>query len=114
MFQHREDVKHEWFHHLDFSSADGKQLSRDPEFKAIVSHYRETMRGTDPDRYLAPTEIFARAGELWMRERDRKAGGSSSFLDVDEAYDHEFDYKPLLDMRDEVLAFMDNRFGGEK
>lgn len=110
---------HEWFHHLDFSSADGKQLSRDPEFKTIVAHYkeavdREAMRGTDPDRYLAPTEIFARAGELWMRERDRKAGGRSSFLDVDSAYDSEFDYKPLLDMRDEVFAFMNKRFGGEK
>lgn len=110
---------HEWFHHLDFSSTDGKQLSRDPEFKAIVTHYkeavdREAMKGTDPDRYLAPTEIFARAGELWMRERDRKTGGHSSFLDVDSVYDSEFDYKPLLDMRDEVLAFMDKRFGGEK
>ena len=108
---------HEWFHHLDFSSVDGKQLSRDPEFKAIVTHYRETidreaMKGTDPDRYLAPTEIFARAGELWMRARDRRAGGRSSFLDVDEAYDHEFSYKPLLDMKDEVLAFMDKKFGG--
>lgn len=108
---------HEWFHHLDFSSVDGKQLSRDPEFKAIVTHYRETidreaMKGTDHDRYLAPTEIFARAGELWMRTRDRRAGGRSSFLDVDEAYDHEFSYKPLLDMKDEVLAFMDKKFGG--
>lgn len=108
---------HEWFHHLDFSSVDGKQLSRDPEFKAIVTHYRETidreaMKGTDPDRYLAHTEIFARAGELWMRARDRRAGGRSSFLDVDEAYDHEFSYKPLLDMKDEVLAFMDKKFGG--
>ena len=108
---------HEWFHHLDFSSVDGGQLSRDPEFKAIVSHYRETvdreaMKGTDPDRYLAPTEIFARAGELWMRARDRKAGGRSSFLDVDEAYDHEFSYKPLLDVKEKVFAFMDKKFGG--
>lgn len=107
---------HEWFHHLDFSSVDGKQLSRDPEFKAIVTHYRETidreaMKGTDPDRYLAPTEIFARAGELWMRARDRKAGGRSSFLDVDEAYDHEFCYKPLLDVEEQVFAFMDKKFG---
>lgn len=115
--RHPSSFTHEWFHHLDFSSADGKQLSRDPEFKAIVTHYkeavdREAMRGTDPDRYLAPTEIFARAGELWMRERDRRAGGHSSFLDVDEAYDDDFDYKPLLDMRGEVFAFMDRRFGG--
>lgn len=110
-------LTHEWFHHLDFSSVDGGQLSRDPEFKAIVSHYRENidreaMKGTDPDRYLAPTEIFARAGELWMRERDRRAGGSSSFLDVDEAYDHEFSYKPLLDIKEQVFAFMDKKFGG--
>lgn len=110
---------HEWFHHLDFSTPDGQQISRDPEFKAIVAHYKETvdrdaMGGSDPDRYLAPTEIFARAGELWMHERDKEAGGCSSFLDTDEAYENDFDYKPLLDMRDEVIAFMDKKFGTKK
>lgn len=104
-------MTHEMFHHFDFTSEKGRQVSMDPEFSKIVKHYQATidktaMGGTNPDRYIAPTEVFARAGELWMSEKV----GSSSFLDTREEYASRFDFKPLLDMKDDVIAFMDKHF----
>lgn len=104
-------MTHELFHHFDFTSKKGRQISMDPEFVKIVEHYQATvdynaMGRANPDNYIAPTEVFARAGELWMSER----AGSSSFLDSKEEYASRFDFKPLLDMKDEVMAFMDKHF----
>lgn len=104
-------MTHELFHHFDFTSEKGRQISMDPDFAKIVEHYQSTidlkaMGRANPDNYLAPTEVFARAGELWMSER----AGSSSFLDSKEDYASRFDFKPLLDMKDEVMAFMDKHF----
>lgn len=108
--RHPLSFTHEYFHHLDFMSDKGRQISLDPDFNAIVQHYQDTVDTTkipgNPDRYLAPTEIFARAGELWMRERVH----GSSFLDDDKGYES-FDYKPLLEMHDEVMRFFNRHFG---
>lgn len=111
--RHPSSFTHEYFHHLDFTNdPKGRQVSMDPDFRRIVDHYQATVDRSrisgDPDRYLAPTEIFARAGELWMSERAK--GSQSSFLDTPDAYAGQFDYQPLNDMKDEVMAFMDRHF----
>lgn len=108
--RHPSSFTHEYFHHLDFMSDSAGQVSLDPDFDAIVRHYQDTLDRSathgNPDRYLAPTEIFARAGELWMCERVR----GSSFLDDDKGYGT-FDYRPLLEMHDEVMRFFNRHFG---
>lgn len=111
--RHPSSFTHEYFHHLDFTTdTKGRQISMDADFQRIVDHYQATvdqtaMKGSNPDRYLAPTEIFARAGELWMSERAH----GSSFLDESKTYGERFDYKPLMDMHDDVMRFMDRHFG---
>lgn len=111
--RHPSSFTHEYFHHLDFTSdPKGRQISMSPDFQRIVQHYqgtvdRDAMKGSNPERWLAPTEILARAGELWMNER----AGGSSFLDEGRAYGERWDYKPLMDMHDDVMRFMDRHFG---
>lgn len=104
---------HEYFHHLDHTSGQG-DLSLDPEFRSIVKKYQTNLdgtkiKGTSPDNYLAPTEIFARAGELWMQKR--VGHDKTTFLKSKESYDTQFDYQPFKDMESEVFAFFDKHFG---
>lgn len=113
--RHPSSFTHEYFHHLDWTSEHGRQVSMDPDFQHIVRHYQETVDQSqihgDKDNYLAPTEIFARAGELWMHERVK--GKTTNFLSDDKEYQTRFDYQPLNDMHDEVMAFMDRHFGNQ-
>jgi hypothetical protein len=103
---------HEYFHHLDFTNdPNGRQLSMDPGFRGIVKDYqarldRAQVGGADINRFIAPTEIFARAGELWMVWKH----GSSSFTHSGERYDHEFDYAPLLAHKNEIIKLFDSTF----
>ena len=59
---------HEYMHHLDFTQdSSGHQLSMRPEFRSIIKDYQNNLdrtqaAGTSIDNYIAPTEIFARAG----------------------------------------------------
>lgn len=102
---------HEWFHHLD-ATTDMHDVSLDPAFTPILDHYRATvdrtrMGGADPDRWLAPTEVFARAAETWM---SRHGGDGSSLLDSRATYDSAWDYAPFKDIREDVDRFFDDRF----
>lgn len=102
---------HELFHHLDATTG-AHDVSLDPAFTPILDHYRATvdrtrMGGTDPDRWLAPTEVFARAAETWM---SRHGGDGSSLLDSRDTYDSAWDYAPFNDIREDVDRFFDARF----
>jgi hypothetical protein len=102
---------HEYMHHIDFTTdANGHQLSMRPEFKKIVNDYQQRFDTTkvsnsELKHYIAPTEIFARAGELWM---NWKANGEPSSLRHTPAeYSSKFDYRPLLDHKDEIMRLFD-------
>ena len=102
---------HEYYHHWDFDSlADGHQRSMQPEFREIVSTYRDNLDTSmivgSKDNYLAPTEVLARAGELYQHWKHPHA--NSSFLDTDETYEKEFDYQPLLPLKDKIISFFDH------
>lgn len=105
---------HEYYHHWDFDSkANGSQQSMQEDFRPIVSAYRDgidkrNLKGIDPDRYLAPTEVLARAGELYTHWKN--PGHKSSFLKTDDDYENRFDFKPLLLMKREIIQFFDSHF----
>ncbi|NMM99217.1 hypothetical protein [Bifidobacterium olomucense] len=112
--RHPDSLTHEYFHNLDYTKAKDGQLSMDPKFRSIVRDYkdnidRKKMGGTNPERYLAPTEVFARAGELYMNWRHPDSG--SSFLKTKETYETRFDYAPLLKHKQEIIRLFDGMFG---
>lgn len=110
--RHPDSFTHEYFHHLDFTKSD-HELSLDPDFKPILDHYRKTVdreqiQGTNPDRYLAPTEVFARCGETWL---SRHGGDGSSFLKSKETYATRFDYAPFKGQEERIDRLFGRLFG---
>lgn len=109
---------HEYMHHLDFTQdSGGHQLSMRPEFRSIIKDYQASIDrtqavGTNIDNYIAPTEIFARAGELWMHWRNQDDGiaSDSSFTATTDEYDHKFDYEPLLKHKNEIMGLFNGLF----
>lgn len=117
--RHPDSFTHEYFHHWDWDTGgDGSQSMR-AEFAPIVNHYkenvnREAIGGTNPERYLAPTEVLARAGELYMHWKREEQGAATSngqsLIKTDDAYATRFDYQPLLGMKGQIISFFDNHF----
>lgn len=111
--RHPSSFTHEYFHHLDHTSdPSGTPLSQDPRWLDITRRYAEAVDPSNftpatADRWTAPTEVLARAGEMWMNRKT----GDSSFTEPAETYATRWDYAPLNAMRDEVFAFLDDRFG---
>lgn len=102
---------HELMHHLDHTWGPA-DLSLDPLFRPLLDRYRETvdtarMKGSNPDRWLAPAEAFARAGEIWLRMRLGKDG---SLLAPEEHYKTDWAYAPYRGRWDEIGAVFDRLF----
>ena len=105
---------HEYGHALDYATGSGL-LSMSDDFKPIVARYREnlTLNGKGSyvankvEYYTAPTEVFARAFELYVSE----AGLSSIFLKSKETYETNIEYS-LFDeqMREKVRDYFDRAF----
>lgn len=106
---------HEYGHALDYSTDNGRLLSMRDDFKPIVARYRENLSLNGKGSYVAekagyytaPTEVFARAFELYVSE----AGLSSIFLKSKETYSTSIEYA-LFDqkMREEITTFFDSVF----
>lgn len=106
---------HEYGHALDYSTDNGRLLSMGDDFKPIVARYRENLSLNGKGSYVAekagyytaPTEVFARAFELYVSE----AGLSSIFLKSKETYSTSIEYA-LFDqkMREEITTFFDSVF----
>lgn len=110
--RHPSSFTHEYYHHWDYDSLDGgHQRSMQPEFRDIVRKYKDTIDTSKiigrPENYLAPTEVMARAGELYQhwKHPDQKP----SFLKTDEEYNTRFDYQPLLPLKNKIMDFFDNQ-----
>ena len=82
---------HEYGHFLDYTFRnDSELLSMQPEFKKIVGQYRENIQHLSSDSpirrkleyYSTPTEVFARAFELYSLEQQFE----TSFINSKEAY----------------------------
>lgn len=106
---------HEYGHSLDYGVNDGKLLSMSEEFKPIVTRYRENIRfkaaktyvGKKAGYYGAPTEVFARAFEIYVSE----AGFRSPLLKTNDIYETSLEYVLFdKDMREELTAYFDQQF----
>ncbi|MGL9969191.1 LPD1 domain-containing protein [Enterococcus sp. DIV1420a] len=106
---------HEYGHALDYGINDGKLLSMADDFKPIVSRYRENIQfqaaksyvGKKAGYYGAPTEVFARAFELYVSE----VGLKSALLKPKTKYDTQLEYKLFdQDMRIELTRYFDQEF----
>lgn len=106
---------HEYGHALDYGTDNGRLLSMRDDFKPIVTRYRENLSLNGKGSYVAekagyytaPTEVFARAFELYVSE----AGLNSIFLKSKETYETKIEYA-LFDqnMRDKLTTFFDHAF----
>lgn len=110
--RHPESFGHELMHHLDHTWG-GTDLSLDPLFRPLLDHYRETvdtarMKGANPDRWLAPAEAFARAGEIWLHMR--LDGAENSLLSDGGHYETDWAYAPYRDRWNEIGTVFDRLF----
>lgn len=105
---------HEYGHSLDYGVDDGKLLSMSEEFKSIVTRYRENIRfkaaktyvGKKSSYYGAPTEVFARAFEIYVSE----TGFRSPLLKTNDIYETSVEYALFdKDMREELTTYFDQR-----
>ncbi|EGO9937554.1 DUF3991 domain-containing protein, partial [Enterococcus faecium] len=106
---------HEYAHALDYSIGNGRLLSMSDDFRGIVMKYRENLNLKGQNSYVAkkggyyttPTEVFARAFELYVSE----AGFKSALLKPEKIYQTRLEYS-LFDkkMREEISLFFDQVF----
>ena len=110
---------HEYAHFLDYNVRDdGQLLSMQADFKKIVGRYRENMQQLALDSpikkksayYGTPTEVFARAFELYSSKHHFQ----TSFIGNDEMYKEEdyqcFDKELIV----ELTHYFDQVFPGYK
>ena len=102
---------HEVGHFIDFKLK-GSNLSMQADFKPILNSYREQVNALPSDSYvvkkknyyLTPTEVFARAYELYMSNKI-----STSFLKSEEDYQTLDAYTCFTDETKKLIKeFMDN------
>lgn len=85
---------HEYGHMLDFQSTES---SMGDDFAEVIGGYRQALvmdgsAARSAKYYQVPTEIWARAFELWGRER---LGIDNRTVKSKEAYESRFDYRPF-------------------
>ncbi|MBO1138042.1 LPD1 domain-containing protein, partial [Enterococcus faecalis] len=106
---------HEYGHALDYGHGNGQLLSMGKEFQEIVTRYRDNLSlyatttyvGKKAGYYGTPTEVFARAFELYLSE----AGFTSAFIKSIEVYQTKMEYTLFdSDMRAQVNNYFDKRF----
>ncbi|HIB1912261.1 TPA: LPD1 domain-containing protein, partial [Enterococcus faecium] len=106
---------HEYAHALDYSLGNGRLLSMSDDFRSVVMKYRENLNLKGQNSYVAkkggyyttPTEVFARAFELYVSE----AGFKSALLKPEKVYKTRLEYS-LFDkkMLEEVSQYFDQIF----
>lgn len=109
---------HEYGHHIDFTFFKGTEaLSRKKEFKSILQNYKIKFRelisngvGIECsqkklDYFITPTEVFARAFELWFSHRYREFETSLCKKVFSTP-----DYTAFDDILGDVIEYFDNLY----
>lgn len=105
---------HEMGHYYDLALKNNASLSKD--FGTVVKKYSDSIRIPDSspkgkEYYGVPTEVFARAFELYAVE---KLGVGGRLVKPREEYEENFDYKPFSDnptLKEEAFSVFDKLFG---
>lgn len=89
---------HEYGHYLDHTLSD-KDLSLSSEFADILTEYRSQLKTSD-DYYRIPTEVFARAYQFWISEKNINA-------DINDFDANRKEFEPFVEMKEKVNAYFD-------
>lgn len=103
---------HEYGHHIDFTYDKDQNLSMSDEFRPILKGYQKNLsdggvyKGSMLNYFLTPTEVFARAFEIYCVTVFPRVSFTESLAD----YGNKFEYLWLINHTEEVLTYFDNKF----
>ena len=103
---------HEYGHHIDFTYDKDQNLSMSDEFRPLLKGYQKNLsdggvyKGSILNYFLTPTEVFARAFEIYCVTVLPRVSFTESLAD----YGNKFEYLWLINHTEEVLTYFDNKF----
>lgn len=103
---------HEYGHHIDFTYDKDQNLSMSDEFRPLLKGYQKNLsdggfyKGSMLNYFLTPTEVFARAFEIYCVTVLPRVSFTESLAD----YDHKFEYQWVILHTEEVLTYFDSKF----
>ena len=103
---------HEYGHHIDFTYDKDQNLSMSGEFRPLLKGYQKNLsdggvyKGSMLNYFLTPTEVFARAFEIYCVTVLPRVSFTESLAD----YDNKFEYLWLINHTEEVLNYFDTKF----
>lgn len=103
---------HEYGHHIDFTYEKDQNLSMSDEFRSLLKGYQKNLsdggvyKGSMLNYFLTPTEVFARAFEIYCVTVLPRVSFTESLAD----YGNKFEYLWLINHTEEVLTYFDTKF----
>lgn len=103
---------HEYGHHIDFTYNKDQNLSMSDEFRPLLKGYQKNLsdggvyKGSMLNYFLTPTEVFARAFEIYCVTVLPRVSFTESLAD----YGNKFEYLWLINHTEEVLTYFDTKF----
>ena len=103
---------HEYGHHIDFTYDKDQNLSMSDEFRPLLKGYQKNLsdggvyKGSMLNYFLTPTEVFARAFEIYCVTVLPRVSFTESLAD----YGNKFEYLWLINHTEEVLNYFDTKF----
>ena len=103
---------HEYGHHIDFTYDKDQNLSMSDEFRPLLKGYQRNLsdsgvyKGAMLNYFLTPTEVFARAFEIYCVTVLPRVSFTESLAD----YGNKFEYLWLINHTEEVLTYFDTKF----
>ena len=103
---------HEYGHHIDYTYEKDQNLSMSGEFHRILKGYQKSLidggyhKGAMLNYFLTPTEVFARAFEIYCVSVLPRV----SFTESLEEYAKQPEYTWLLNNKEDVLSYFDTQF----
>ena len=103
---------HEYGHHIDFTYDKDQNLSMSDEFRPLLKGYQKNLsdggvyKGAMLNYFLTPTEVFARAFEIYCVTVLPRVSFTESLAD----YGNKFEYLWLINHTEEVLSYFDTQF----
>lgn len=103
---------HEYGHHIDFTFDKEQNLSMSDEFRQVLKGYQKYLsdsgvyKGAMLNYFLTPTEVFARAFEIYCVSVLPRVSFTESLVE----YGEKPEYKWLLEHKEDVLVYFDIKF----